>query len=146
MEQNNPYRIRKSYIHRIKELEQFPIEELLEYDSYLDSIIEYSKTIINSVVALIIGIFISNYQKLLLPMLYEVVSVTLGKKVDELLESIINHIVVVVIFVIIAWLIVYFFRLNKLYREKSIVNYLLKRKEHEKQYKLLSSHKRGRTR
>lgn len=146
MEQNNPYRIRKSYIHRIKELEQFPIEKLLEYDSYLDSIIEYSKTIINSVVALIIGIFISNYQKLLLPMLYEVVSVTLGKKVDELLESIINHIVVVVIFVIIAWLIVYFFRLNKLYREKSIVNYLLKRKEHEKQYKLLSSHKRGRTR
>lgn len=118
MEQNNPYRIRKSYIHRIKELEQFPIEKLLEYDSYLDSIIEYSKTIINSVVALIIGIFISNYQKLLLPMLYEVVSVTLGKKVDELLESIINHIVVVVIFVIIAWLIVYFFRLNKLYREK----------------------------
>lgn len=79
-------------------------------------------------------------------MLYEVVSVTLEKKVDELLESIINHIVVVVIFVIIAWLIVYFFRLNKLYREKSIVNYLLKRKEHEKQYKLLSSHKRGRTR
>lgn len=50
-------------------------------------------------------------------MLYEIVSVTLGKKVDELLESIINHIVVVVIFVIIAWLIVYFFRLNKLYRE-----------------------------
>ncbi len=29
-------------------------------------------------------------------MLYEIVSVTLGKKVDELLESIINHIVVVV--------------------------------------------------
>ncbi len=47
MEQNNPYRIRKSYIHRIKELEQFSIEKLLEYDSYLDSIIEYSKTIIN---------------------------------------------------------------------------------------------------
>lgn len=64
MEQNNPYRIRKSYIHRIKELEQFPIEKLLEYDSYLDSIIEYSKTIINSVVALIIGIFFNNTIKI----------------------------------------------------------------------------------
>ncbi|WP_445159103.1 hypothetical protein [Ligilactobacillus murinus] len=132
MEQSNPYRIRKSYIHRIKELEQFPIEKLLEYDSYLDSIIEYSKTIINSVVALIIGIFISNYQKLLLPMLYEVVSVTLGKKVDELLESIINHIVVVVIFVIIAWLIVYFFRLNKLYREKKYCQLFIKAKRTRK--------------
>lgn len=143
MKKNNLYRIKNSYKKRTQELDCASISELLEYYNYIDSIVEYSKTVISSIVALIIAIFLSNPQKILYPILYGIIHTAI-KINGPLLKGILSQIISILIIIVIILLILYLHELSKLCKEKGIINYLLLSKQGKYKDILITSRRRKR--